>query len=432
MDAPAVMLPATVLERIPFLRESQSRFFDFGTYIDKTSEQPPLPSVVVLTDRALVVASYPSTAMAPCVMPLQSIVGVVRDGTELTVRNSHMPDMSLHLPKADTFAVHLINLQDRTMNRALRLGAGEGGVADRGATGRSHPLTAAALATKALREAEVAATSADELDIGVVRLGYSSMRTTRPSTELDEGSDASSVQTLDHNVAEAPTPGMVDLPPVSIDAAALHRRLRYFFMTYDRSKLLFIDEIVARHRGQEAVLLRELEAEYGPEPNKQRWDTRDQMAHQRSINAQLRAQLRRAQDELLLLQHEDVQRETAASRVQRRKDELVALMAGHATASSDVAFEVLCVSAVDDPMERAYYVAPGSHFDDLKRGAARVPGANVPPLVVVTRDGTQQSVLCNRHFAGVKGHDCLGPFPLSVRRGDRWYFVPSAPFFSQA
>jgi hypothetical protein len=418
-DRPLVMLPAAVLERVPSLHEARTFFFDFGLLVSK--DEGTTPIVVVLTDQSLVVASFPGSSVPATTMPHSSIVGVTRDGALLTIRNSHMPEMCLQLPKADTFAVHLINLQDRSMNRALRLGADGHASEKKRVSGVSTD--------RALRAAESTLAGADEADLGVIRFGYSSLRTAPPTVELDEGSDASSIQTLDNEVEDPPPEGLVDVQSACINPHSLHRRLRYFFLCYDRSKLLFIDDMVRQHQGREAELLRELQAQYGPEPNKLRWEAHDRLAHQREVNGLLRAQLRRAQDEILLLDHQSTQLERGAERTDKLRASFVEAMLHKSSSTSEAPFELLTVH--ENGGEANFFVAPATFFAEIKVQCRTVARAREAPLVSLRSPKEEDQIEINRHFFGTIAVDTLGTnFMTSVAQGGRHFFIPAANFLA--
>ena len=467
----SVLLSDFVLERLPFLRNANTRFFDFGNVqildhstageTTKVMGKSAFSAVVVITDEVIALASFPMNAQsnsitggnnnnnnnltsprsgnnnntnnnnnnssssglaAPIVIPHTSIVGVAREGSSVLVRNSFMNDIKLTLPKTEAFIVHLIGIQDRGMNRTLRLAGGEAGnmsssnninsnfisggddnnqngsmIIDRNNTNDNNsnnknnsssqqqkqvtfgnfPLgmniaqqdpsdpnavrRAMSLAED-LSHGSAAAEASMERLWGVIRLGRGSSRAGPPTTELDEGSDASSVQTIqhiadsprehddddddfdqnlnhsdehneDHNEfygsskndrAKAISREEVQVPPMVTDAASLKRRLWYFFMYYDQSRLQYIDTLVAMHQGTDGkALMKDLEQQYGPEPHRFRWSIRDQTMYQREINSQLRAQLARAQDELLLLKENPHEKESAVERVLRRKQEIM-------------------------------------------------------------------------------------------------------------
>jgi hypothetical protein len=305
VGGPLVQLPRIVVDRVPQLRDAHIAFFDYGML---TTSGYSTPIVAALTDTTLVVAPFPDSSVIPtAVLPHASITSVSRDGADVTVRIRLVAELRLQLPKADTFAVLALKLRDRALTHALGLA-----VSNQRA---SAPWMPAARSARRMSPAQ----AADDLgpSVGFGRVVRS---TNAPPEELFVGSE------IDKAVNDGPLEKLVATPTPRGNSRDLHRRLRHFFMSYDRSKLLFIDEIVAQHRGHEARLMAELEAQYGPEPNKRRWEVHEQMSHQREVNAQLQAQLRRAQDELLLLQHERNQRRRAVQRMQQLKDRFVVAM----------------------------------------------------------------------------------------------------------
>ena len=341
-------------------------------------------------------------------------------------------------------------------------------------------------AAKSLRDVQVTGDlDMSELPLGVLRFGRASARTSRPLREFDEGSDASSVQTIDHEVIEDDiAERMVEMPSVVVDTTSLYRRLWYFFLHYDKAKLRFIDEIIAQHVGMEATLLAELEAKYGPEPNKMRWETRDQIAHQREINLQLKAQLARARDELLLLGHEITALDTSMERVEQRKDILLRNLETFGTPyppkeslriQEGAILTLLRVvqtgetlgTRASDLDKEFFFPAPRFFFDFVADQVKVVRGATAHPRCVLCEvpieyqpgsgDGsglvselntsatgalnrtlrtntafnstnTLRSVQINRHLLGVWAQQ-FGDHSVAVKSGNRWQFYPAEHYW---
>ncbi|CUG77226.1 Hypothetical protein, putative [Bodo saltans] len=493
----SLTLPAGVLERLPFLQDERCVFFDFGLMLFPppshntmsralpTNQMTSEPIVTVITDKHLVIATFPRATRAPRVIPHEHVCGVSKEGDDrirIHLAAGDGGDLHVVLGKSDTFVVFLVDLQDRAMGRSMHFvqtqqrtgGGGDAAVEPQAHSAASHiPLmsqqnhqqraaanlggvggNAVGLTASALHAAE-AALEHNEAYLGAIRFGRASQRTTRPPAEIDEGSDASSVGTIDHLVDDTNDgPEAVDFPLVSVDSTSLHRRLFYFFQQYDRSKLPYIEQMIAHHRGAEKQLLTELQEQYGPEPNKARWECRDQIAHQRRLKDQLTAQLKRAKDELLLLSKEEVFLDASRKRVDDFTQEFVQRLRNRylrfrpsgdplpavTTPSSLDGLELLCVkrllplanrydhqqegrqqqlnnsgglassreaaastSSGRDPLAGhvvetvAYWVAPAVFFSFVKDQAERAHGAALPPICVVERspainpDGTPKS-----------------------------------------
>lgn len=501
-----VQLPVGVVERLPMLKDEVCVFFDFGVMLfpppntpsaDVLSGKVPLeamsrePVVAVVTERGLIVATFPRATRQPRVAQHDRIIGVVKEGENVLVRVNGEPDIPLQLSKRDTFVVYLVDVQDRAIGRSVHFAAGGGSSAPSGGPqaaavagptamvaaaqagssqrrGSAMTATASASATRlthdALRAADEAAAQ-EEIRLGAIRLGRASRRAVRPPRELDEGSDASSVGTTDHAVAAADdgtTDIGVDFPLVSMDATTLRQRLFYFFEHYDRSKLPHLEEMARHHRGRETQLMAELQKQYGPEPKKARWETRDQIAHQKRLQDQLEAQLKRARDELLLLHLEDASLQASRERVRSKAEDLKAHLRerfllshqqkrhGGGRGDSDpaesgvsltetgsplpslVLLKVTRLTQHDDSQQRtvyapevagpqiaapsgdevaAFWLAPPTFFDFVKLQMQRVEGAAVPPLCVVEMNGL--SMVCNWAFlAGWTGE--LGPHTVAA------------------
>ena len=610
----AILLPSSVLERLPFLREARALFFDFGVQFEDSSPNAKgSTALVVVTDTNLVVASFPESTLAPVIIPHNTIAGITRVGDRIVIRNSLLPEVALSLPKLDTFIVHVVNLQDRQLNRAMRMaatapvaersgqfgnegaGSGEGGREGRGpaqldSTANSDmDARRSLMAEKALQRAAQVTSRADEASLGVVRLGFASMRSRAPSTELEEGSDASSIQTIEHEVAgstaasdavdddgdddddpshfhghnsagaaaswsgaladedddldegsgtddedaaggetlnrtktkkDSTIGGGVDdegnedteetrkkkvagetarrrrrrlkarraivgLQTVSVDPSSMHRRLRYFFVRYDRAKLPFADGMIAQHRGSENALLAALVQQYGPEPNRLRWRTHDLIAHQLSVQEQLLAQRARARDELLLLGREHITQGARTEQLKRKKqllllamergmedaDSVMRILSGDVTCLAEAHFQpanggragqtpqkgesesnredadMAVVQALQSSRQvtsayeqvivklgsTAYYLTvPVSFWPFLHLQVQIVRGAaTVPPIVQLIRASSNESMSCNRQLCGTWITDMVGDVAMSVQQQGRWYFVSSSRFFAQ-
>jgi hypothetical protein len=494
-----VTLPSGVLERLPSLKDQRCLFFDFGLMLvgtpvpvgaEQQQQQQQQPAhqlkeavVAVITDMCLVVASFPRPTRPTRIITHQHVAGVSRDGDRVTVHAASDSDVVLFLAKADMFVVYMADLQDRAVGRQLlfaskesapfpqqqqqQVGAGVIGSRynNNGADvsqGYHAPLTAHALA--ALKAAADARHPLDETAIGVVRLGTSSRREHRPCREVEEGSDASSVQTLEHLVEdEIDDLAPPDMPQVAIDATMMHRRLYYFFLQYDRSKMPFIDRMIGQHRGQESQLMRDLEAQYGPEPNKGRWDARDQLAHQRALKFQLTAQLRRAKDELLVLEREetsvraamdDVLRQKNAFLAEQRQQQAAAQSAAAGASAAAMAAKnkqpllhlikvlrpadagqsgslLLSSSDFAQPAEQSFYfLLPFMFFDFVREQSVKVPGATMPPLVTMVNETTDKQFAVNWSFLGGWASD-FGPHCVSYqdRETRLWRVVPGKKFW---
>ncbi len=455
-----VTLPNGVLERLPTLKEQRCLFFDFGLMLlpgSSGQEAEKEAVVAVITEACLVVASFPRPTRPTRVVDHQHVSGVSREGDKVTVHCTADSNVVLQLHKADMFVVYMADLQDRAVGRTLLFASKDANSQQAAGAGGSPPprstglkLTAAALALKA---AEDARNPLADAAIGVLRFGTSSKRETRPCREVEEGSDASSVQTLEHlvddpiDVLEPP-----DFPQVSVDATSIHRRLYYFFLQYDRSKLPFIDKMVAQHRGREAQLMRDLEAQYGPEPNKGRWETRDQLAHQRALKFQLTAQLRRARDELLVLEREEAAVSAAMEEVLRRKNEFMleqrreqfeqnaanSANRGGALPPKQPLLHLIKVlrpadssSGFTRPTERSFYfLLPFMFFDFVREQSTKVPGATTAPLVTVVNETTDKQFAVNWSFLGGWASD-FGPHCVSFQDRDskQWRFRPGEKFW---
>lgn len=462
-----VQLPSGVLDRLPFLKDEVCVFFDFGLMLfappsvqgekgGTSAFQVPIelmtrePIVAVITEKGLVAATFPRATRPPRTIPHDKIAGISKEEDRVLVRLNGEPDVHLMLSKGDTFVVYLVDLQDRSMGRAIhfaprsqqRAAASQqqqlstpGG----GAEASSHAMSLTASALQASQTAQ----GFDEATIGVIRFGRASKRIERPPTELDEGSDASSVATVDHLVDDTDDgQPSFDFPLVSIDATSLRRRLFYFFQQYDRSKLAYVDDMLRHYAGKETQLLHELELQYGPEPNKTRWETRDQLAHQRKLHDQLTAQLKRAQDELLLLAREETALATSRQRSSQFAEEYAERLrakflvsrryeksagdgaaAGADTASSSAGLRLLSVahltpSPVDGTLTadaHASWLAPDTFFEFVRDQAGRVQGAGLPPLCVVQDESKSDkpSFLCNWSFLAGWAQD-FGPHSVAV------------------
>jgi hypothetical protein len=495
--ASGVIVPSAVCERIPNLKKDPSvLFYDFGTQrIRATASRTAstVPVVVVLSEHTLYIATFPSTAHPVTVIPLKVICGIERNGEIVTLKCSTIDNFELLLPKADTFVIHLIDVQDRRMNRMLHMvdaptGAGEVpetapkqvistmNVASASPSpSLSVPVLPAPVqgqggtegnfeqANRTLREIEEGGVGlgAGLAEVqGVIRFGHASKRVEPPQREIDEGSDASSVQTIDHEVVEESIGDqLIDLPEVSIDTTSLYRRLWYFFLHYDRSKLRFIDDIIAQHRGMEASLLEDLQNRYGPEPHRNRWEIRDQLAHQREIQLQLKAQLARARDELLLLGHERLLMTKAVSRVEHLSKQMYAKLERHGSVSesesesrqrqsmdsSSAGFRMLQVL---DKGREAYFPAPNFFFDFVAHQVQVVDGGTASPTCILRelsltdlndkqKTGSptapaDRRVTVNRSLLGVWAKQ-YGDHSVAVQgsggNGSRWIFHPSASFW---
>lgn len=468
-------LPSGVLERLPFLKDQKCVFFDFGLMYDQplnaaqqTKGGDPSagakdPIVTVITDRSLVVATFPRATRAPRVVDHERVVGVSRDEDRVIIHLNGEADIGLILAKADTFVVYLVDLQDRTIGRSLHFANKVAGAGNNSSSsvavhpqqslprGATHPQEAkggrqdgGALTAAALRAAEEALCLDDEISLGAIRFGRASKRESQPTREVDEGSDASSVATIYHEVEDEECLAPLDFPLVSIDARSLRTRLFYFFQHHDRAKLPHIDEMIRFHRGRETQFLHELERQYGPEPNKSRWETRDQLSHQRRLNDQLKAQLKRAKDELLLLSREEALIRRSKQNVAELKEHFVQKLreeflvtkkekssscaaaeaapmrsahdamlhdsglvlirvlsvASPAATSIDMSHRPSSLLSQESPMgNEAFFVAPQLFFDFVKEQAGRVHGATLPPLCCVRNEGiTPPSDFSDNHL----------------------------------
>ena len=406
--------------------------------------------MAVITDTCLVVASFPRPTRPTRIVNHKHVSGVSRDGEKVTVHCTADSNITLFLSKADMFVVYMADLQDRAVGRNLHFAAKDASSptlpSSASPPSSQHKLTAAALA---LKLADDAMHPLDEASLGVLRFGTSSKRETKPCREVEEGSDASSVQTLEHQV-EDDLDELVppDLPQVVVDATSIHRRLYYFFLQYDRAKLPFIEKMVAQHRSRETQLMRDLEAQYGPEPNKTRWETRDQLAHQRSLKFQLTAQLRRARDELLVLEREECAVRAALDGVVKKKNEFLLeerrkQFEGNAPSSRSAPpskpllhlIKVLRVveqsSSFSRPVERSFYfLLPFMFFDFVKEQCTKVAGAATPPLVTVVNETTDKQFAVNWSFLGGWAVD-FGAHCVSFqdRESQQWRFLPGEKFW---
>jgi hypothetical protein len=535
----SLVLSDAVLERLPFLRNSNVRFCDFGNVQitenaaiepieqqlerqqqlppagpassapvdDRVANKPPqqegppkpkvFSGVVVVTDEILAIASFPANTQPPLQMKHADIFGVSRDGASVIVRCSK--EIKLTLSKVDAFIVHMIGIQDRNISRTLRL-AGDPSSAPPGRHHHHHhhvgatgspaaggPLSPVAMDANSVRRAlalaeEVAGVSSGAADAsmerlwGVIRLGRGSHRAGPPTTELDEGSDASSVQTVQH-VAESPRedlshvdsptrkggdggaggPGAADgggkrtpragaldstsgadedddddlpayaeeaaVPPLLTDAASLRRRLWYFFMYYDHSRLSNIDELVRVHGvGDAKQLMKELEGTYGPEPHRFRWSIRDQTIYQREINSQLRAQLARAQDELLLLKENPHEKSTAVARVMARKEQLVAQMMGDPTHTALAAANPASPLNARRPGEAV--ASPKDNWRDIFSSVAGSGGGPASP----TSSALEAQQAVRKMYHVISFHDVVQP---PARAEQEWTLIVAGAFWAQ-
>jgi hypothetical protein len=269
----------------------------------------------------------------------------------------------------------------------------------------------------------------------------------------------------------------VEQPPnvalVSVDPTTMRRRLFYFFQQYDRSRLPHIEDLLRYHRGRESKLLKDLEKEYGPEPDKSRWELRDQISFQRKVKAQLEAQLRRAKDELLLLSREQESAAELISGVQHRKETFKRLLesryiagkgAPNKESGSEPAVPGLGVIRISRTLnvnpqdmvpegsrldeDHCYFIAPMVFFEFVREQAAKVHGAMLPPLCTVVLDTSSSDArapkcraaekpqfVCNWSFLAGWAADC-GPHSVAVASSSdngptRYRFVPSKLFWSQ-
>ncbi|MCT6647212.1 hypothetical protein N4G37_14180, partial [Enterococcus faecalis] len=77
------------------------------------------PIVAVITEKGLVAATFPRATRVPKFVPHDRVAGVSKDGDQVVIHVNGESDLRLLLTKADTFAVYLVDLQDRAMGRSL-------------------------------------------------------------------------------------------------------------------------------------------------------------------------------------------------------------------------------------------------------------------------------------------------------------------------